>query len=102
MVCAMEAVHELREGLVPGRRLTLYHPEEWPEVLTTGQVAQLVGLHVTSVRALIERGQLDAVLVGTHYRIAAESVWPMVPPVIRASWPEGRWKRAVDDECQSG
>jgi len=99
----MEVTNELREGLVPGRGLSLYRPEEWPEVLATGQVAQLLGLANSSVRGMIERGQLDAVLVGSHYRVAAESVWPMVPPVIRASWPEGRWKRAVDDgdDCQS-
>lgn len=98
---AMEVTNELREGLVPGRRLSLYRPDEWPEVLTTGQVAQLLGLANSSVRGMIERGQLDAVLVGSHYRVAAESVWGMVPPVIRASWPEGRWKRTVDDgnEC---
>jgi len=98
MVAAMEVLNDLRGGSVRASGLSLYRPEEWPEILSTGQVGQLLGLANSSVRGMIERGQLDAVLIGSHYRVAAESVWELVPAVIRASWPDGRWKPRSREE----
>jgi hypothetical protein len=59
--------------------LSLHRPDEWPE----GRRA---------VIAAIERGDLSAIAFGGQYRIAAESVWRIVPEEIRATWPEGRWR----------
>ena len=71
--------------------LSLHRPDEWPEVLSVSQVAQLLAIGRAAVIAAIERGELSAVAIGGQYRIAAESVWRLVPQEIRANWPEGRW-----------
>jgi excisionase family DNA binding protein len=72
--------------------LSLHRPDEWPEVLSVSQVAQLLAIGRAAVIAAIERGELSAVAIGGQYRIAAESVWRLVPDEIRANWPEGRWQ----------
>jgi excisionase family DNA binding protein len=61
-------------------------------VLSVSQVAQLLAIGRAAVIAAIERGELSAVAIGGQYRIAAESVWRLVPGEIRANWPEGRWR----------
>ena len=73
------------------KSLSLYRPEEWPEVLSVAQVAHLLSVHPNVVRRTISRKELDGVLVGGQWRIAAASVWPLVPVSIRANWPEGPW-----------
>ena len=77
---------------MPGAALSLHRPDEWPEVLSVSQVAQLLAIGRPAVTAAIERGELSAVAIGGQYRIAAESVWRLVPEEIRANWPEGRWR----------
>jgi len=44
-----------------------------------------------TIRRMIEDSELPAVRVGKLWRIAAEDVWPFVPPGIRATWSEGPW-----------
>jgi excisionase family DNA binding protein len=61
-------------------------------VLSVAQVAQLLAIGRAAVISAIERGELSAVAIGGQYRIAAESVWRLVPTEIRAKWPEGRWR----------
>ena len=73
--------------------LSLHRPDEWPEVLSVTQVADLFAVGPAAVRAGIRRGELSAVALGGQYRIAAESVWRLVPPEIRAQWPDGRWSQ---------
>jgi excisionase family DNA binding protein len=73
-------------------RLSLHRPDEWPEVLSVAQVAELLAVGRRAVMAAIERGELSAVAIGGQYRIAAESVWRLVPAEIRSNWPEGRWR----------
>ena len=73
--------------------LSLHRPDEWPEVLSVTQVAELFAVGGAAVRAAIRRGELSAVAVGGQYRIAAESVWRLVPAEIRAQWPDGRWRQ---------
>lgn len=71
--------------------LSLRAPQDWPEVLTTTQVAQLLGVRVPTVIRMIKRDELPASRVGHLWRIAPEDVWPLVPPGIRERWPEGPW-----------
>jgi excisionase family DNA binding protein len=71
--------------------LSLHRPEQWPEVLSVAQVASLLSISPSVVRRAITHKQLDGVLVGGQWRIAAPSVWPLVPASIRAHWPEGPW-----------
>ena len=61
-------------------------------MLSVSQVAQLLAIGRAAVIAAIERGELSAVAIGGQCRIAAESVWRLVPEEIRANWPEGRWR----------
>lgn len=76
---------------MPGAALSLHKPDEWPEVLSVTQVAQLLAIGRAAVISAIERNELSAIAIGGQYRIAAESVWRLVPAEIRANWPEGRW-----------
>jgi excisionase family DNA binding protein len=78
--------------------LSLHRPDEWPEVLSVAQVADLLAVGRRAVIAAIERGELSAVAIGGQYRIAAESVWRLVPGEIRAKWPEGRWREDFEPE----
>jgi len=73
--------------------LSLHRPDEWPDVLSVTQVSSLLSIGRSAVVAAIERGELSAVAIGGQYRIAAESVWRLVPDEIRAGWPEGRWQQ---------
>jgi hypothetical protein len=43
---------------------------------------------------MIDRRELQAARVGKLWRIAAEEVWPLIPPPIRAQWPHGPWRAA--------
>ncbi len=72
--------------------LSLHRPDEWPEVLSVTQVAQLLAVGRAAVISAIERNELSGIAFGGQYRIAAESVWRLVPEEIRANWPEGRWR----------
>ena len=82
-----------RNGVTLARAaLSLHRPDEWPEVLSVAQVADLLSVGRRAVISAIERGDLSAIAFGGQYRIAAESVWDLVPPKIRADWPEGRWR----------
>lgn len=71
--------------------LDVHKPEDWPAVLSTGQVARLAGLHRDTVLDWCDRGILAATKPGTQWRIAAEDVWRLVPPGIRATWSPGPW-----------
>lgn len=77
---------------MPRADLSLHRPDEWPEVLSVTQVAQLLSIGRAAVISGIERNELSAIAIGGQYRIAAESVWRLVPEEIRANWPEGRWR----------
>ena len=76
------------------KRLSLRAPQDWPEVLTTTQVAQLLAVERQTVIRMIDRGELRAARVGRLWRIAPEDVWPLVPPGTRETWPEGPWTQA--------
>jgi excisionase family DNA binding protein len=71
--------------------LSIHRPQDWPAVLTSGQVAEILVLHRQTVQSMISRGELAAVKAGKLWRIAPEDVWPFVPPGIRAGWPDGPW-----------
>ncbi|HEX8158907.1 MAG TPA: helix-turn-helix domain-containing protein [Solirubrobacteraceae bacterium] len=71
--------------------LSLRKPQDWPSVLTTAQVAELLSVNRQTVLIMIARRELPASRVGKLWRIAPEDVWPFVPPGIRARWPEGPW-----------
>ena len=75
--------------------LSLHHPEDWPEVLTTAQVAGLLSVDRQTILTLLSRGKMRGVRVGKPWRIAAEDVWPFVPPGIRERWPQGPWSQDV-------
>jgi excisionase family DNA binding protein len=77
---------------LPRAALSLHRPDEWPEVLSVTQVAQLLAVGRAAVISAIERNELSGIAFGGQYRIAAESVWRIVPEEIRADWPEGRWR----------
>jgi excisionase family DNA binding protein len=79
-------------GTVAQADLSLHRPDEWPEVLSVSQVSQLLAIGRAAVIAAIERGELSAIAIGGQYRIAAESVWRLVPEEIRTNWPDGRWR----------
>ena len=96
MVSAMAVIATLNGGTLARSALSLHRPDEWPEVLSVVQVAELLSIGRQAVVAMIERGDLSGVAVGGQNRIAAESVWPLVPPAIRAKWPEGRWREETD------
>ncbi len=72
--------------------LDIHTPQDWPAVLTTTQVANLLAVDRQTILSLIGRGQLPASRVGKPYRIAPEDVWPFVPPGIRDRWPPGPWR----------
>lgn len=96
MVSLMAALATLNGGTLARSALSLHRPDEWPEVLSVAQVAELLSVGRQAVVAGIERGDLSGVAIGGQYRIAAESVWPLVPAAIRAKWPEGRWREETE------
>ena len=59
--------------------------------LDATQAARLLGVNDQTIRNLIQQGELPASRVGKLWRIAAEDVWPFIPPGIRATWPAGPW-----------
>lgn len=71
--------------------LDVHKPQDWPAALSTTQVARLLGVHRDTVLVWCDSGRLAAVMVGARWRIAAEDVWPLVPPGIRATWVAGPW-----------
>lgn len=76
----------------PMSELSLYEPQVWPELLSPGEVAAMLRLAQTTVARWCEQGSIEAVRAGRVWRIPREAVWPMVPPSIRAGWPDGPWK----------
>ena len=75
--------------------LSLHEPQHWPPVLTTSQVADLLKVNRQTILAMIARQELPASRVGKLWRIAAEDVWPLVPPGIRSRWPDGPWNDPI-------
>jgi excisionase family DNA binding protein len=71
--------------------LDIHRPEDWPAMLSTGQVARLLGVHRDTVLVWCDRGTLAAAKIGTRWRVAAEDIWPLIPPGIRATWSSGPW-----------
>ena len=78
--------------------LSIHHPDTWPELLGTAQVAELLAVTRQTVHAMIDRGELEAVRVGKLWRIPAEAVWPFAPPAVRNTWPPGPWTDATDPD----
>ena len=66
-------------------------------MLSVTEVSNLLSIGRSAVVAAIERGELSGIAIGGQYRIAAESVWRLVPAEIRAGWPEGRWRQDEPD-----
>ncbi len=79
-------------------QLSLYQPQEWPEVLSPGEVAQLFRMAQTTISRWCETGEIEAVKFGRAWRIPRDAVWPRVPQSIRATWPDGPWKRQDDQK----
>jgi excisionase family DNA binding protein len=73
--------------------LSVYSPQDWPAMLSTAQVAELLSVGRETIHAMLARGELRGVRVGRRWRIAADDVWPYIPPSIRAQWPEGPWRQ---------
>ena len=59
--------------------LNIHKPQDWPAVLTSGQVADILVLHRQTIQSMISRGELAAVKAGKLWRIAPEDVRPFVP-----------------------
>lgn len=92
------AAFAIEGGTLARAVLSLHRPDEWPEVLSVSQVADLLQAGRQTIRDAINAGEIGAVRIGGHqYRIPAESVWPLVPVEIREQWPEGRWRDAMAD-----
>ncbi len=85
----MAAIATPNGDTLPRAALSLHRPDEWPEVLSVSQVADLLAVGRRAIIAAIERGDLSAVAIGGQYRIAAESVWRLVPAEIRAQLARG-------------
>lgn len=49
-------------------------PDPIPKFLTVREVAELLRLHVSSVRAAIERGEIPALRLGHKFRISSEAL----------------------------
>ena len=81
------------------RALSLHAPQEWPELLSPQDVATLMRIATGTVARWCETGQIEAVRVGRRWRIPPQAVWPLVPPSIRAQWPDGPWR--TPDEADS-
>lgn len=79
-------------------KLSLYQPQDWPELLSTSQVAGLLHMAHTTIGRWCEDGTIEAVQLGRVWRIPREAVWPLVPPSIRGSWPDGPWKEQSERE----
>ena len=80
-------------------RLSLYAPQDWPDLLTPTEVADLLRLTRTTVTQWCVRGTIDATqLGGKSWRIPTLAVWPLVPELIRNTWPDGPWKHAASDD----
>ena len=71
--------------------LSIYRPEEWPELLSPAQVAQLVNIAPATVGRWCELGTIEAVKIGRVWRIPEHAVWPLVPESVRARWGDGPW-----------
>ena len=72
--------------------LSLHSPQDWPELLSPSEVAGMLRMAQTTISRWCENGSIEAVRMGRVWRIPREAVWPMVPPSIRAGWPDGPWK----------
>lgn len=60
-------------------------------MLSTGQVAELLSVRRETIRPMLARGELHGIRVGLHWRIAADDVWPYIPPSSRAQSLDGPW-----------
>jgi excisionase family DNA binding protein len=67
-----EPVLDLVDALLAG---SAFEVTPVPEVLTTGQAAELLGVTRPTVVALIDKGDLPATRVGTRRRLAAADVY---------------------------
>jgi len=76
-------------------RLSVYRPQDWPEMLTVTQVAQLLHVAPPVVRREIKNGRISATTIGGEFRIASAGVWEVAGriPAIRAQWPAGPWRQ---------
>ena len=63
---AAEAVLAVLDAVASGRQVDV---TALPEFLTTGQVAQLLGVRRPTVVSLVDSGELPASKIGTHRRI---------------------------------
>ena len=62
----MAALATLNGGTLARSALSLHRPDEWPEVLSVAQVAELLSVGRQAVVAGIERGDLSGVAIGVH------------------------------------
>jgi excisionase family DNA binding protein len=66
------------------------------EFYSPDEVAQLLGLHVRTVRRFIRDGKLAAARIGKQYRIAADDLGVLVgSPEYRTPAPVGRQRRVI-------
>jgi len=72
--------------------LSIHRPQDWPALLSIRQVADMLNVNYQTIHSLVLREKLPGVRVGKIWRVAAEDVWPFVPPSIRAQWPDGPWR----------
>lgn len=89
-----------RPVVMPKRKLSLYQPENWPELLSPAEVAQLFRMAHTTIGRWCETGEIEAVKFGRVWRIPREALWSKVPPSIRSSWPDGPWKQHDDQKAE--
>ncbi len=77
--------------------LSLLEPDRWPELMSPAQVAKLMNIAPTTVGRWCDHGTIEAVKIGRVWRIPQHAVWPLVPPSLRARWPEGPWSQQPPD-----
>ena len=71
---------------------TLRNPGQWPDLLTSSEVAALLRLTNQSIRELCTDGRFPgAFTVGSRWRIPARNVWALMPVQQLEVWGQGPW-----------
>ena len=77
--------------------LNIAHPEEWPELMTADEVAELLRFSRTRIQKWCASGDLEASRIGTQWRIPRIAVWRMMPRSTIVGWGEGPWQVVLQE-----
>jgi excisionase family DNA binding protein len=96
---------QFKETCVPeaedGRHLSLSEPQEWPELLLTQEVAELLRFSVSRVLKWCQTGQLaGAVRIGSSWRVPRIAVWRVLPSELIETWGEGPWQTVLQERAR--